>query len=184
MPLWLLSAAFIRREDERKRAESAVLRRAEADIERTDAEYAAAMRALSTAMDIATAMAAVRTAGSAAASRRSQRDRFDASDDLWEADATIDYDADIKALSAATDAVITRLAPLVGAPPAVVAPVSEKAKADDPPERVCGVCMENRKDTAFQCGHIHCAACAHRLDICPECRTPIRGRTKLYGLYT
>ncbi len=71
----------------------------------------------------------------------------------------------------------------MGSEAAVCAPVGEKVKADDPPERVCAVCMENRKDTAFQCGHTLCATCAPRVDKCPECRAHITTRIKLYGMY-
>ncbi len=78
-----------------------------------------------------------------------------------------------------------RMPPLSPLRPPVDVPVVAciKAKVDDPPEKVCGVCMANRKDIAFQCGHIYCGACAPRVDKCPECRAHITVRIKLYGLH-
>ena len=46
--------------------------------------------------------------------------------------------------------------------------------------RLCIVCMEKPKDTAFQCGHQLCAVCASRQSMCPFCREKVDMRIKLY----
>mgnify|MGYP001270751770 CR=1 FL=1 len=37
----------------------------------------------------------------------------------------------------------------------------------------CCVCMDNKADTIFQCGHSICRSCSNRLNICPICRKNI-----------
>ncbi|XP_070577374.1 uncharacterized protein [Ptychodera flava] len=46
--------------------------------------------------------------------------------------------------------------------------------------QMCSICMEERKDTAFQCGHMTCKDCAIQLHNCPICRQAIEKRINLY----
>ena len=48
--------------------------------------------------------------------------------------------------------------------------------------KLCPVCLERSKDTAFQCGHQACHTCSASLTDCPICRAPIQLRIKLYGV--
>ncbi|XP_044486229.1 E3 ubiquitin-protein ligase RGLG2-like [Mangifera indica] len=45
---------------------------------------------------------------------------------------------------------------------------------------VCPVCISNRKDMAFGCGHQTCCECGQDLQLCPICRSTIQTRIKLY----
>lgn len=45
---------------------------------------------------------------------------------------------------------------------------------------LCQVCMDKTKCVAFNCGHQSCEACSHNLKSCPECRTAITTRIRLY----
>ncbi|KAJ9677928.1 hypothetical protein PVL29_022734 [Vitis rotundifolia] len=45
---------------------------------------------------------------------------------------------------------------------------------------VCPICLTNKKDMAFGCGHQTCCECGPGLDLCPICRSPIQTRIKLY----
>lgn len=45
---------------------------------------------------------------------------------------------------------------------------------------VCPICLTNKKDMAFGCGHQTCCECGPDLDLCPICRSPIQTRIKLY----
>ncbi|KAF8030418.1 hypothetical protein BT93_E2759 [Corymbia citriodora subsp. variegata] len=44
----------------------------------------------------------------------------------------------------------------------------------------CPICLTNRKDMAFNCGHQTCCECGQYLDSCPICRCFIEARIKLY----
>ena len=44
----------------------------------------------------------------------------------------------------------------------------------------CSICMERKKDTAFQCGHIACGICALPLKACHICREKVVKRFKIY----
>ncbi|XP_024383266.1 E3 ubiquitin-protein ligase RGLG3 [Physcomitrium patens] len=44
----------------------------------------------------------------------------------------------------------------------------------------CPVCLLDKKDTAFNCGHQTCQYCAQALTNCPICRQPISRRIRLY----
>lgn len=46
--------------------------------------------------------------------------------------------------------------------------------------RMCPVCMENPKETAFGCGHQCCNNCGAILSECPICRAPIQLRVRLF----
>ncbi|KAJ3681183.1 hypothetical protein LUZ60_015672 [Juncus effusus] len=56
--------------------------------------------------------------------------------------------------------------------------VSPTTDLDD--QHVCPVCLVNRKDTAFGCGHQTCNDCSRSLQNCPICRTSITTKIKLY----
>lgn len=45
----------------------------------------------------------------------------------------------------------------------------------------CPICMTNRKDMAFNCGHQTCRSCADSLTHCPICRAAIATRIRLYS---
>jgi E3 ubiquitin-protein ligase mind-bomb len=46
--------------------------------------------------------------------------------------------------------------------------------------QTCSICMERKKDTAFQCGHITCNLCSIPLKACHICREKIVKRFKIY----
>jgi hypothetical protein len=64
---------------------------------------------------------------------------------------------------------------------AAVEATKEETKTAHETERECPVCMERPKDSVFNCGHQTCQICAASLRLCPECRTPIKSRTRVYG---
>ena len=45
---------------------------------------------------------------------------------------------------------------------------------------LCGICLENKRNVAFLCGHGACAQCAQPLSICHMCRKPINHKINLY----
>jgi hypothetical protein len=45
---------------------------------------------------------------------------------------------------------------------------------------VCCICLDRRKDTALNCGHVLCGTCVSRVRSCPECCRAITARTCLY----
>ncbi|KAK4747251.1 hypothetical protein SAY87_026288 [Trapa incisa] len=45
----------------------------------------------------------------------------------------------------------------------------------------CPICLTNRKDMAFGCGHMTCRECGPRVRSCPICRQPISSRIRLYA---
>ncbi|ESQ34168.1 hypothetical protein EUTSA_v10007950mg [Eutrema salsugineum] len=48
------------------------------------------------------------------------------------------------------------------------------------PPPVCPICMVNKKNMAFNCGHQTCNECGQDIQTCPICRTSIAVRIKLY----
>jgi len=46
--------------------------------------------------------------------------------------------------------------------------------------QICSICMERKKDTAFQCGHIACSTCAMPLKACHICREKVLKKFKIY----
>ncbi|KAJ9169441.1 hypothetical protein P3X46_017640 [Hevea brasiliensis] len=46
--------------------------------------------------------------------------------------------------------------------------------------QVCPICLTNRKDMAFGCGHQTCCDCGEDLESCPICRSSIQTRIRLY----
>jgi E3 ubiquitin-protein ligase RGLG len=53
-------------------------------------------------------------------------------------------------------------------------------RAPDEPITDCPVCLTDKKDLAFNCGHQTCRQCADSLQACPICREPITTRIRLY----
>lgn len=45
---------------------------------------------------------------------------------------------------------------------------------------LCPICLTNKKDMAFGCGHQTCCECGEDLDLCPICRSNIQTRIRLY----
>lgn len=45
---------------------------------------------------------------------------------------------------------------------------------------LCPICLSNKKDMAFGCGHQTCCECGQDLQICAICRSSIQTRIKLY----
>ena len=46
--------------------------------------------------------------------------------------------------------------------------------------QTCSICMERKKDTAFNCGHLACSICALPLKACHICREKVLKRIKIY----
>ncbi|KAL8137910.1 hypothetical protein V2J09_003911 [Rumex salicifolius] len=46
--------------------------------------------------------------------------------------------------------------------------------------QACPICLTNRKDMAFGCGHQTCCECGEDLESCPICRRAIQTRIRLY----
>jgi len=47
-------------------------------------------------------------------------------------------------------------------------------------ELLCGICMEEKKNMVFSCGHTCCGKCAATLQLCHICRTPISQKIQLF----
>ncbi|KAH6765479.1 Copine phospholipid-binding family [Perilla frutescens var. hirtella] len=56
----------------------------------------------------------------------------------------------------------------------------EPDESGPPAEQVCPICLTNRKDLAFGCGHLTCKDCGASISSCPLCRQPITTRLRLY----
>ncbi|CAH8356274.1 unnamed protein product [Eruca vesicaria subsp. sativa] len=52
--------------------------------------------------------------------------------------------------------------------------------ASDEHTQSCPICLTNRKDVAFGCGHMTCGDCGSRIENCPICRVLITSRLRLY----
>jgi hypothetical protein len=61
----------------------------------------------------------------------------------------------------------------------IIRPVEdEKTQVE---ELKCGVCLDNKRCIAFNCGHFcTCNACSQELDTCPVCRVKIITKTRIY----
>lgn len=57
---------------------------------------------------------------------------------------------------------------------------SSTSAYDSQTEQLCPICITNRKDMAFGCGHQTCCECGEFLDACPICRRAIQTRIRLY----
>ncbi|GMH06801.1 hypothetical protein Nepgr_008641 [Nepenthes gracilis] len=66
--------------------------------------------------------------------------------------------------------------PVSTAPPATAPPATATAYEN----MMCPICLTNKKDMAFGCGHQTCWECGIDLDICPICRRLIQARIRLY----
>lgn len=53
-------------------------------------------------------------------------------------------------------------------------------RTSDEPSVDCPVCLTDKKDMAFNCGHQTCRQCANSLQCCPICRETITTRIRLY----
>ncbi|KAK2407673.1 E3 ubiquitin-protein ligase RGLG4 [Trifolium repens] len=51
---------------------------------------------------------------------------------------------------------------------------------DEQNQMVCAICLTNRKDLAFGCGHMTCRDCGSRLSNCHICRQRITNRLRVY----
>ncbi|KFK42342.1 hypothetical protein AALP_AA2G243800 [Arabis alpina] len=73
--------------------------------------------------------------------------------------------------------VVPRPPPIPYTPPVnteLPSPVSEEQTQN------CPICLTNRKDVAFNCGHMTCGDCGTRISNCPICRVLITNRLRLY----
>uniref|UniRef100_A0A2P2ILR5 E3 ubiquitin-protein ligase RGLG2 n=1 Tax=Rhizophora mucronata TaxID=61149 RepID=A0A2P2ILR5_RHIMU len=61
--------------------------------------------------------------------------------------------------------------------PASSAPLATSSDYDN---QLCPICLSNKKDMAFGCGHQTCCDCGESLQLCPICRSTIQTRIKLY----
>ncbi|XP_031407681.1 E3 ubiquitin-protein ligase RGLG4 isoform X2 [Punica granatum] len=59
-------------------------------------------------------------------------------------------------------------------------PSNPSATTADDQNQACPICLTNRKDMAFGCGHMTCRECGPRVRNCPICRLPISSRMRLY----
>ena len=46
--------------------------------------------------------------------------------------------------------------------------------------RECKICEENVANVAYQCGHVHCPACARKMTECPQCRVRVQTCIRLF----
>lgn len=51
---------------------------------------------------------------------------------------------------------------------------------EDERNQVCAICLTNKKDMAFNCGHMICRECGAQVSNCPICRQHISSRIRLY----
>ncbi|KAL8473511.1 hypothetical protein ACS0TY_029688 [Phlomoides rotata] len=56
----------------------------------------------------------------------------------------------------------------------------EPAESGPSIEHACPICLTNRKDMAFGCGHLTCKDCGAMISSCPLCRKPITTRIRVY----
>ncbi|WOG97953.1 hypothetical protein DCAR_0417294 [Daucus carota subsp. sativus] len=59
-------------------------------------------------------------------------------------------------------------------------PNNLSSSEEDERNQACAICLTNRKDMAFNCGHMTCRECGLRLSNCPICRQQISSRIRLY----
>ncbi|XP_024006933.1 E3 ubiquitin-protein ligase RGLG4 isoform X1 [Eutrema salsugineum] len=65
-------------------------------------------------------------------------------------------------------------------PPIPYTPSIRTELASDEQAQSCPICLTNRKDVAFGCGHMTCGDCGSRISNCPICRVLITSRLRLY----
>ncbi|KAL1205635.1 E3 ubiquitin-protein ligase RGLG4 [Cardamine amara subsp. amara] len=73
--------------------------------------------------------------------------------------------------------IVPRPAPVPYTPPTNAQLPSPTA---DDQTQSCPICLTNRKDVAFGCGHMTCGDCGSRISNCPICRVRITSRLRLY----
>ncbi|CAH8330177.1 unnamed protein product [Eruca vesicaria subsp. sativa] len=56
----------------------------------------------------------------------------------------------------------------------------QQSSDSDEQTQNCPICLTNRKDVAFGCGHMTCGDCGSRISNCPICRVLITSRLRLY----
>ncbi|KAJ8773681.1 hypothetical protein K2173_005927 [Erythroxylum novogranatense] len=59
-------------------------------------------------------------------------------------------------------------------------PVGATPTSSSYDNQVCPICLTNKKNMAFGCGHQTCCECGEDLQSCPICRSPIDTRIRLY----
>lgn len=86
------------------------------------------------------------------------------------------------ALEAATDALVEMRVAVArrAEAEAAEAAIREKEAAGVPLATDCPICMERHMDTAMDCGHRACGACAEQLRVCHTCRKPVTLRLRLF----
>ncbi|XP_030843455.1 E3 ubiquitin-protein ligase MIB1-like isoform X1 [Strongylocentrotus purpuratus] len=47
-------------------------------------------------------------------------------------------------------------------------------------EMLCPVCIDQKREFVFMCGHSLCEVCTSSIDDCPMCRQPILKKIKMY----
>ncbi|XP_058747273.1 E3 ubiquitin-protein ligase RGLG4-like [Vicia villosa] len=57
----------------------------------------------------------------------------------------------------------------------------ESSMDDERNQMICAICLTNRKDLAFGCGHMTCRDCGSRLSNCPICRQRITNRLRVFS---
>ncbi|CAL5196521.1 unnamed protein product [Lathyrus oleraceus] len=57
----------------------------------------------------------------------------------------------------------------------------ESSMDDERNQMICAICLTNRKDLAFGCGHMTCRDCGSRLSNCPICRQRITDRLRVFS---
>ncbi|XP_073150214.1 E3 ubiquitin-protein ligase RGLG4-like isoform X2 [Henckelia pumila] len=59
-------------------------------------------------------------------------------------------------------------------------PSHVSAAAQNDQNQACPICLTNKKDLAFGCGHMTCRECSTRVSNCPICRQRITSRIRVY----
>ncbi|KAH1215066.1 E3 ubiquitin-protein ligase RGLG4 [Glycine soja] len=66
-------------------------------------------------------------------------------------------------------------------PPARVLSNTPTFMDDERNQMACAICLTNKKDLAFGCGHMTCRDCGSRLTDCPICRQRITNRLRVFS---
>ncbi|KAH1148344.1 hypothetical protein GYH30_043124 [Glycine max] len=66
-------------------------------------------------------------------------------------------------------------------PPARVLSNTPTFMDDERNQMACAICLTNKKDLAFGCGHMTCRECGSRLTDCPICRQRITNRLRVFS---
>ncbi|AAD30238.1 Similar to gi/3844599 F31D5.2 gene product from Caenorhabditis elegans cosmid gb/U28941 and contains PF/00097 Zinc (Ring) finger C3HC4 domain. ESTs gb/F19963 and gb/T42582 come from this gene [Arabidopsis thaliana] len=76
--------------------------------------------------------------------------------------------------------IVPRPPPIPYTPPTNAELPSTASPASPEQTQSCPICLTNRKDVAFSCGHMTCGDCGSKISNCPICRVRITNRLKLY----